>query len=515
LLLGLLASARLPNLALAASPVAWHLLQRQWRRAAAIGLAAAVGLGLAAGASRMLTGAADPYQATRASFNSDSGYPAGEEKGRVVAQFQENPATHHPSLAPRFDLRESLYSGLYFLVGRHTGLFFYFPASLALLLSIAARPGRRAIVLLAAVAAMGFFYLVWMPDNYFGGSTFVGNRYFLAAYPALLAALSSLPGRRLLLFTWTLAVVAAVSGLLSAHRAETGADASQSHTRAGLFRLLPFESTAAEIDGVRSRSWLGDRVRFLDPFAKVEDRWFSLSSALRPAEVEIATSRSGNSFRLLVDSDRPDAELVVEDWARVSRYPLATSSGPERRILEILTSPAWRRHSVAEAGAGAAVRTLRLSIESRDGTVAAARLQYLGDPEFVHRDAFDRQVLRARLPRTAIAGTVDRIPVRVRNLSSRGWATTPLIPVHLSYRLLPEGEGPLLEGVRTRLPRPVRPGQILVAQARIVWPERPGRYFLRLDLVQENVAWFEDKVGRPLARRWVEVLPAESADRLR
>ena len=42
--------------------------------------------------------------------------------------------------------------------------------------------------LLAGLGAIAIFYLVWLPENYFGGSTFVGNRYFLTSYAALLIA---------------------------------------------------------------------------------------------------------------------------------------------------------------------------------------------------------------------------------------------------------------------------------------------------------------------------------------
>ena len=55
--------------------------------------------------------------------------------------------------------------------------------------------------------------------------------------------------------------------------------------------------------------------------------------------------------------------------------------------------------------------------------------------------------------------------------------------------------------------RAVRPGEAVEATFPVRWPERPGRYLVTLDLVLEDVAWFENRLGEPLARTEVEVLP--------
>ncbi len=39
------------------------------------------------------------------------------------------------------------------------------------------------------------------------------------------------------------------------------------------------------------------------------------------------------------------------------------------------------------------------------------------------------------------------------------------------------------------------------------WPEEPGTYELEADLVLEHVAWFQERLGHPLARKRFEVLP--------
>lgn len=58
--------------------------------------------------------------------------------------------------------------------------------------------------------------------------------------------------------------------------------------------------------------------------------------------------------------------------------------------------------------------------------------------------------------------------------------------------------------LRAELPRDVAPGEEVRVQARLLLPARPGRYRLRLDLVDEFVAWFE-QVGSPAVDVEVEV----------
>jgi hypothetical protein len=61
----------------------------------------------------------------------------------------------------------------------------------------------------------------------------------------------------------------------------------------------------------------------------------------------------------------------------------------------------------------------------------------------------------------------------------------------LSYHLLDGAGGPVeLEGVRTRIPASVAPGDDRVVEVFVRAPDRPGRYVVRLDAVHEHVRWF-------------------------
>ncbi len=368
LLLGVLGAMRLPGLALAASAVAGAAWLGRRRAAAVVALAALLGFALASGAGLALAGSANPYKEVRASFNGTTGYPvAGSEAWQ---RFDSNPATQMAGWLPRFDWTRSLYSGLYYLGGRHTGLLIYFPAVLALLAVACRGRDRLTLALLAGPAAIALFYLLWLPENYFGGSTFFGNRYFLAAYPALLAALPRLPSARALALSWLAGLIVGVSALVSMLGVAERPAPSQSHAAAGVFRLLPSETTAQKVDGFRGRYWAYDFVRFVDRFADDDADGFRLAAGAPPAGLELAFRIPRDTLRLVVDPGGSSGELIWRDWLGGGVLPLVP--GPQQ--VEVSLSPAWRWHTYWwEAPDIYQVRTLRLGFRSAAGGQAELR----------------------------------------------------------------------------------------------------------------------------------------------
>jgi hypothetical protein len=524
-LLGLVVSMRTTHLAIAVIPVLACLLHRRWRRAAVT--AAAIGITLLAlsGLTRVTSGAAQPYKATRATFDPASGYPT-ESAPAKIDRFEEARAT--VGIRP---VRPAVtaYASLYFLIGRHSGLVLYYPLALVLLLASLARPDRvGAAALLGALGLVGL-YLVLFPHNYFGGGAAIGNRYFLLAYVALLFAPSRLPGWRSLAAVWALAAVVLVSVMLSLGRAREADPSSQSHAHAGIFRWMPYESTANYIDGSRERFWLErwELVRFADPWARVGEQSFVLEAGAPPAEIEIATwrgsadapprgplarkeSEGNGAMRFLVLSEARRLDFVYRDWRKEVVVPLERPVG-RRGLVEIQSSAPWRRHPfwffwMIEEPFSA--RVLRLSIRTPDGSPARAEVRYLG-PTGLPDDIYERAVLALEMPETAAPGSVSRVPLRVRNDSARRWTSDDVLPVFLSYRLHGEREGERvsIEGGRTRLPGEIEPGEVLEAEIEVTWPQQPGEWVLAIDLVIEGLAWFETSTGEPLGKAIVAVSP--------
>ena len=511
-LLGLLISLREPNVLVAGVPLLAALLARDPRRAlragAAIGLTYLAALAL----TWALTGAVNPYKAPRATFNAETGYPVGVHSAAARARFDrpEELATSSLVLAPLFDGGRTAYAALYFFVGRHTGLALYLPAALFFAALAVRRPSPTGLAALAGFAALTLFYLVWMPANFFGGETFLGNRYILAAYPCLLVALPRLPSRRRLLAIWALAAVVGLSALASQLRYGALDPTSQAHANAGLFRLLPYESTASNLDGRRDRYWAADFVRFVDPFATPEAWSFGLRSDLPAAEVEIATRFPEAPIHLIVVAEAAPATLVVADWRGVRRYPLATfAPGRSGGIVVHQAARPWRRHrfwwSPEERYA---VRLLRFALETPGapaGGSAAARVRYLGR-SVPPATGFAREVAPVELPTAAAPGSRTTVALRVRNSGNWTWSSAAVLTVQIGVRLDPldAGAGPASQP-RFALPRAVAPGESFEATVTIDWPAVPGRYRVSLDLVAEDLAWFADRVGSPLASGVVEV----------
>jgi hypothetical protein len=84
--------------------------------------------------------------------------------------------------------------------------------------------------------------------------------------------------------------------------------------------------------------------------------------------------------------------------------------------------------------------------------------------------------------------------IDVANRSNECWWSSGERQVRVSYRWLDEqGEVIVSDGERTPLPRDVRPGECVSVWAKIRTPHDAGRFLLRVTLVQEFVAWFDER----------------------
>lgn len=98
--------------------------------------------------------------------------------------------------------------------------------------------------------------------------------------------------------------------------------------------------------------------------------------------------------------------------------------------------------------------------------------------------------------------TSQSIPLTLTlsNTSNFTWDSTQDPPTFVTYHWLhADGRLAIKEGERSRFPAPVLPGETSHLTATIVTPDHPGDYILQLTLVQENVAWFDEKGAQPLA----------------
>jgi hypothetical protein len=89
------------------------------------------------------------------------------------------------------------------------------------------------------------------------------------------------------------------------------------------------------------------------------------------------------------------------------------------------------------------------------------------------------------------AGSTVLLDCEVENLGEAFLVSVPPNPVHAAYKWL-RTESPEIQGIRTPLPRAVHPQSSLQLKVKVQVPGEPGEYTLRITLVQELVAWFDD-----------------------
>lgn len=131
------------------------------------------------------------------------------------------------------------------------------------------------------------------------------------------------------------------------------------------------------------------------------------------------------------------------------------------------------QRSAGEAPAGFA-ETLA---DYRTGLYRSAIVEYQGPTQLRAENVYETRIV-------------------LENRGTQSWETRGPHPINLSYHWW-TADGTPVEwyGLPTPLNRIVKPGDVLVQQARFVTPTQPGDYVLEWDLVHEGRTWFGDQGG--------------------
>ncbi|MCP5118156.1 MAG: hypothetical protein GY953_45660, partial [bacterium] len=156
---------------------------------------------------------------------------------------------------PDTKLAELREDAVYFLVGRHTGLFLYQPFSLLALALFLAHGRRSALrwVILASLVLVAYFFLTFIHHNWHGGGGFVGNRYFIMVYPAFLYLVTRIRP------DWSVVPFFAAGALfvgpllLAPLGLVVPSPTLQAHVRNHPFQIFPLEQSLREIPGSTGR----------------------------------------------------------------------------------------------------------------------------------------------------------------------------------------------------------------------------------------------------------------------
>ncbi len=533
-----------------------------WRRRRLVPLAAwgaglALSLGLLAGIAYALTGHTTAYigvargsyeicdpdvmpvQPEVAELATAAGVTADGEAG---VEGEEIEALEPPKASwawilglPEMRWHETVENATYFLVGRHTGLFLYFPfAVLSVLLFLlhdrrSGQDGGLRWANALALFVIAAFFLLWIPFNWHGGGGFVGNRYYVNAYPAFLFLVTRIAPAWTTLLGYLAGGVFLSSALFTPLGRSVAHPTLQFHTRNPPFRIFPVELSLRQVPGYQTINLGSLMVRGRDDQvmprggsfwvrgADDAEVWLQSVAPLERIFFAVESVADGNRVTIEAGGDRRQVELGAGQAAHVELVP----DGPDR-VRWKLGVPLYVYRLDVTTKTGEVEQFESLAPPERcayfpynasweDGFFVGARLTWLGSPDLLERDVFGVAWQGARVPWRAGAGDTFTFPSQLTNTSGATWPAGGAVAVSLSYHWEDaSGREVVREGLRTRLPEDVPPDGSVTVRQEVRAPEEPGAYTLVLEPVYENVAWFSDRVGEEATvRARVRVVPPE------
>jgi len=522
-----------PMLALMGVPVLWSLARRrEWKRVAIWMLAAIIASGAFAGLAVALTGHPSAYLGVqRAGFTIDDPelrpiqpqpLPKLEEK---KTQNSWTWLWRLPDVKPVKTI-SSLGS---FLWGRHMGLVVYMPFAVLALLLFLVNGVRDATrwVLLGSIGALAMFFMIWIPFNWHGGGGFVGNRYFVIAYPAFLFLATRIRP------SWSLvpafAFGGAVLGIVVFQPLGTPVrkPTLQSHVRGGAFSLFPLEKTMQRqtpgyVGLAHEGVWMRGRKDQVEVHGSElwiyghtrTELWFISEEPIEDTVLfEIRTLATNNDISVTIGDNSTTASFVEADEAReqIQIVEIRPEDPELYRPVYIVPDdnpPGYLYHLVIEARTGRVPRDAAGN-RTKDFYFGAG-VRYLGTRTRVYGTAsFALDWGSCEAPARAANGELFEIPVSLRNTGTASWPRWGRTQVSLSYHWMKDDETAVFDGERTRLPADLGAGQDLETTMTIRAPTEAGTYVLRLDPVREGVAWFSEHNGGTFCEATVEVVPAD------
>lgn len=178
--------------------------------------------------------------------------------------------------------------------------------------------------------------------------------------------------------------------------------------------------------------------------------------------------------------------------------PVTPPQGTQQRVDFPVTAPST---------AGSYILEVRLwFVDEREGspggTASVARQPVVigaSGPVFASDNLFRATLSDLQVPATMTRGGLVHGSITARNDSREAWPAAVQPGVRVSYHWLDlNGREVVHDGRRTSLPADLAPGQQVRLDFSIESPPMPGRYILVVDLVYEEVSWFDTHGNAPL-----------------
>ncbi len=521
-----------PMFAILGIPVLWHLWRRRsWKAATAWVLAAVVAMGAIAGLSIAWTGKPSAYLGSaRAGIKIDDPErfdeliaPLARRTYRAEQREDLPPASYSwlfriPKLFPSL-LKENLG---YFLWGRHTGLLLYMPFALVAVLFFLIND-RRSVdrwLLVAALAGVAFFFLIWIHYNWHGGSGFVGNRYYASVYPAFLFLVGRIRPAGLIAAGAVAAGLFLAPILFTPYGAPVPDPTLQFHARSSLFERFPVElSLRHHLPGYEGMTAHGVTFRARKDLVEVPDTGSGSMWVRGAASTEIWATSAQPLTSLVFDVTSPSPQNRIDLELGGERHRIEfdepETESADRELVEFRPrseSKLWYQYDKKIHG-------YRLVVSSRtgrnprrsDGEViqpqfyVGGQLTYLGSREQLTRKARFRLAWAETDPLPVVtAGERFSVTTALQNLSGETWPVTGSLPVKIAHRWLDASGREIEVGDLTPLERRVTPRSWTQAVVEVRAPAQEGAYILELDAVREGLSRFSER-GAPTLRLEVTV----------
>lgn len=213
-----------------------------------------------------------------------------------------------------------------------------------------------------------------------------------------------------------------------------------------------------------------------------KSRWFGYESALEKGEVRVR-----GRFYDEQNKEISEARLYVSGTPKQYEFTQAIASitfPKEPGIYKLA-------FDLVSEGVGIFPNPSSKSLYQLDINVGNQKPK---DSQLLLKQLFSQEIKIFNNIGTVKVGSTLRIPISLKNKSNFIWFNAGVNPTNLSYRWL-DASGKLVveNGDRTVLPFDLSPGESAAVNAIIKTPTKPGKYTLILTMVQEAVAWFDNK----------------------
>ena len=185
----------------------------------------------------------------------------------------------------------------------------------------------------------------------------------------------------------------------------------------------------------------------------------------------------------------PGAVSLKWGWTDALARPVAGVSGSIPLAIDTAVGAAALFVGTITPPATAGAYTLTLDLD-RAGTTFSSKGAAAATIALTVSSGFGATYAPAAGSSSYDAGATTQLAVTLTNTGTQTWPATGTNPVRLAYHWLQNGTVVLWDGQRGLLPTDVATGGKVTVNVPVLTPSKAGTYTLRLDLVQEGIAWF-------------------------